>query len=142
MIYQICYVIVSIRTNDRVHFWTYLLNHNNSLSHQTWPNDRYKQEQQFSGIVWKIWRTGDKFQDFFNLATCSNYSINNYDKIPVFHYFEKVNKGRLKMLNVNYEKWPDFAICRFNKIIKRPGTSFQFPALNQKYIRNVCHTAH
>ena len=25
-----------------VHFWTYLLRHN-SLSHQTWPIDRYKQ---------------------------------------------------------------------------------------------------
>ena len=32
--------------------------------------------------------------------------------------------------------------CRFNKIIKGPGTSFQSPALNQKHIRNVCHTAH
>ena len=37
------------------------------------------------------------------------------------------------MLNVNYEKWPDFAICRFNEIK---------PALNQKHARNVCHTAH
>ena len=27
--------------------------------------------------------------------------------------------------------------CRFDKIIKGSGTSFQFPAL-----RNVCHTAH
>ena len=32
--------------------------------------------------------------------------------------------------------------CCFNKIIKGPGTSFQFPALNQKHIRNVYHTAH
>ena len=30
----------------------------------------------------------------------------------------------------------------FNKIIKEPGTSFKSPALNQKHIRNVCHTAH
>ena len=29
--------------------------------------------------------------------------------------------------------------CHFNKIIKGPGTSFQFPALNQKHVRNVCH---
>ena len=40
MIYQICYVMVSISTWDRVHFWIFLLNHN-SLSHQTWPIDRY-----------------------------------------------------------------------------------------------------
>ena len=30
----------------------------------------------------------------------------------------------------------------FNKIIKGPATSFQSPALNQKYVRNVCHIAH
>ena len=32
--------------------------------------------------------------------------------------------------------------CCFNKIIKGPGTSFQSPALCQKYVRNVCDTAH
>ena len=32
--------------------------------------------------------------------------------------------------------------CHFNKIIKGPGTSFQFPALSQKHVRNVCHTTH
>ena len=32
--------------------------------------------------------------------------------------------------------------CQFNKIIQGPGTSFQFPALNQKHVRNVCHTIH
>ena len=30
--------------------------------------------------------------------------------------------------------------CCFNKIIKGPGTSFQSPALSQKYVRNACHT--
>ena len=30
----------------------------------------------------------------------------------------------------------------FNKIIKGPGTSFQSPGLNEKHIKNVCHTAH
>ena len=29
----------------------------------------------------------------------------------------------------------------FNKITKGPGTSFQSPALRQKYVRNVFHTA-
>ena len=32
--------------------------------------------------------------------------------------------------------------CYFNKIIKRSETSFQSPALKQKHVRNVCHTAH
>ena len=27
--------------------------------------------------------------------------------------------------------------CHFNKVIKEPGTSFQPPALRQKYVRNV-----
>ena len=31
-----------------------------------------------------------------------NYSITNYVRIPVFHFFEKVNKGQLKMVNVNH----------------------------------------
>ena len=36
-----------------------------------------------------------------NLATCPSYSISNYVKITVFHFFIKVNKEQLKMLNVN-----------------------------------------
>ena len=32
--------------------------------------------------------------------------------------------------------------CHFNKIIKGPETNFQSPALNKKYVKNVCHTAH
>ena len=96
MIYLICDV-VSFSTRGRLHF----LNHN-SLSHQTWPIDRYKQEQQFLRIFRTIWRTGTKFQVLFNLAICSNYSMTIYVKIPVFHYFEKVNKWQLKMVNVYY----------------------------------------
>ena len=49
-----------------------------------------------------IWRTWAKSQALFNLATCSNYSITNYVKFPVFHFFERLNKEELKMLNVNY----------------------------------------
>ena len=30
--------------------------------------------------------------------------------------------------------------CHFNKIIKAPGTSFQSQAVNQKHVKNVCHT--
>ena len=30
-----------------------------------------------------------------------------------FIILKKVNKGSLKMLNVKYEKWPDFAILLF-----------------------------
>ena len=30
---------------------------------------------------------------------------------------------------------------QFNKTIKGPGTSFQSPALSQKYEKNILHTA-
>ena len=101
MIYQICDVMMSISTWDRLHLWIYLLNHN-SLTHHTWWIDRYKQGQYFSEIFWTIRRTGVKFQALFNLAFCSNYSITNCVKFPVFHLFERVNKGELKMVNINY----------------------------------------
>ena len=59
----------------------------------------------------------------------------------MFHFFEKVNKGHLKMVDVikNGQVW---LILPFNKIIRRPGTSFQSPVLSQKHVRNVCHTVH
>ena len=64
--------MMSISIWGRVHFWIHLLNHN-SLSHQTWLIDRYKQGQYFSGIFWTIWRTEAKFQVIFYLANCSIY---------------------------------------------------------------------
>ena len=65
----------------------------------------------------------------------------NYDRILVF-YFEKVNKGHLKMLNVNYQNCQILLYCHFNKIIKEPGTSSKSPALSQKQVKNVFHMAH
>ena len=99
MIYQICDVILSISTWDRLHFWIYLLNHH-SLTHQTWSIDRHKQGQYFPEIFWRILRTGAKFQALFNLVICSKYSITNYIKFSVYQIFEKVNEGELKMVNV------------------------------------------
>ena len=32
--------------------------------------------------------------------------------------------------------------CHFNKIMKGPGTSFQYPTLMQKHVRIFCHTTH
>ena len=76
--------------------------HHNSLTHQTWSNDRYKQGEYFSETFWIIWMTGTKFCVFFNLATCFNYSITDYVKFPMFHFFERVNKREVKMVNTNY----------------------------------------
>ena len=66
------------------------------------PIDRYKQGQSFSVIFWTIWRTGARFQIIFHLGACPNYSITNYVNITVFHFFEKVNKLQLKMVNINH----------------------------------------
>ena len=62
----------------------------------------------------------------------------------MYDFFEKVNEGHLKMVNANYQKWPDLArlYCHFNKIIKGPGTSFLAVALSQKHVRNASHTVH
>ena len=131
--------MMNISTYDRVHFRIYILNHN-SLTHQTWSIDRCKQAKYFSETFWTILRTGAKFQALFNLPTYFNYSITNCVKILVFHFFGKLNKGQLKMINVS-----NFQIslyCHFKKVIKGPGTSSQSPALDQKYVRNVCHTTH
>ena len=46
--------------------------------------------------------TEAKFQVLYNLMAYSNYSITNYIKISVFHFFENVNKGYLKMVRVIY----------------------------------------
>ena len=104
MIYQICDAIMSLSTWDTVHFWIYLLNCN-SLTHQTWPIDRYKWGQCISEIFWTIWRTENKFQALFSIATCSNYSITNYVKFTMFHFFERVNKGELKIVNIKLLKF-------------------------------------
>ena len=68
--------------------------------------------------------------------------MSNYDKIPVFHYFENVNKGHLNMSMSTMKNSQILLYCYFNNIIEGSGTSFLSPALNQKYIRNVYHTAH
>ena len=90
MIYQICDAMMSITTWERVHFWIYLLNHN-SLSHQTWSIDRYKQGSQFSGTFWTIWRTG-VFQ-FSNLLQLLNNLLSQDFSVL---FFEKVNKRPVK----------------------------------------------
>ena len=33
--------------------------------------------------------------------------------VLVFHIFEKVNKGDLKMVNVNYKKWPELSLFSY-----------------------------
>ena len=32
-------------------------------------------------------------------------------------------------------------MSQMGKMLNGPGTSFQSPAVNQKYVRNVCHAA-
>ena len=62
--------------------------------------------------------------------------------IPVFRFFERVKKTHLKMVMSTIKNGQISLYGHFNKIIKCPGTSCQSPALSQKHVRNVCHTAH
>ena len=45
--------------------------------------------------------------------------------IPGFDFFEKVNKGQLKMVNVNYYNDQISLHWHFNEIIKGPRTIYQ-----------------
>ena len=90
-----------VLVHEAMCIFEYILNHN-SLMHQTCSIDKFKQGQYFSEIFWMIWRTKAKFHVFFNLATCSHYSLTNYVKFYVFHLFERVNKGELKIVKINY----------------------------------------
>ena len=58
-----------------------------------------------------------------------------------FIFFEKLNKKHLKMLMSTIANGQTLLWCDLNKIIKGSVTSFQSPALSQKHVRNVCHTA-
>ena len=101
------YPMMNISTWDRLHF----LNVSFEPQLQPQPQPQVSKLGQLVDIskgnnfpesFETIWMTGIKFQTLFNLATCSNYSITNYVKIPVFRFFEKVSKGQLKMVNVNH----------------------------------------
>ena len=83
-----------------------------------------------------------RFQILFHLGACPNYSITNYVKIPVLHFFEKVNKGQLKRVQV---KKTDFAFNQFSisteccfeilkkvEMVKFTPILFRFPTLNKK----------
>ena len=91
-------IMMSISTCDMVHFSIYLLNHN-SLTHQTWSVDRCKQGQYFSEIFWVIQKIRAKFQALLNLATCFN--LNQLCQVSSVTFFERMNKGELKMVNIN-----------------------------------------
>ena len=56
-------------------------------------------------------------------------------------FIEKVNKVKLKVVNVNIRNGQISLHCHFNEIIKGNGTSFQTLALNQKHIRDGFDTA-
>ena len=62
-----------------------------------------------------------------------NYSITIYLKFQCFiFFFQKANKGHLKMVNFNYQSDQISLYCHFSKIMKEPGTNFQSPGLSKK----------
>ena len=60
----------------------------------------------------------------------------------MFHFFEKVNKGQVMMVNVTQKNGQILLHYHFNKTIKQPKTSFRLQHRVQKNAGNVCHIAH
>ena len=58
-------------------------------------------------------------------------------RFQCFVFIEKVNKGQLKMVSVNFKNGQISLYRYLNKIIKGPGVTFQSPALSQKQVRDV-----
>ena len=102
-----CVVMMSISTWDRKHFWKYLLNHN-SLSHQTWPADRYKQGKYFLWI-------------FF------------------LFFFEKVNKGQLKMVDHGKSQLLKMTRSRYNAILIKSWKGRELVFSLQPWAKNMFH---
>ena len=75
-----------------------------------------------------MWTAGARFQVLFNLATCSNQLLDNklcQDSSKYSIFYEKVNKGQLKIVNV--------------PLLKISVYCFESPVASQKHVRNVCH---
>ena len=119
MIYQIC-DMMSIRTWVRVHFWIYLLKHTThhitklgQLKDINKGNNFQESFEQFGGL-------GLSSRSFFNLVTCSNYSITNCQdsSISVFQcYLELVSslqhwvKNMFKMFVIQHTSiWSNFIL--------------------------------
>ena len=60
-----------------------------------------------------------------NLPQLRNNQL--YQDSSLFFFFEKVNSGQLKICKYQLLKMARSRCCQFNKTIKGPGTSFQFP---------------
>ena len=143
MIYQICDIMMSIRTWDKVHFWIYPFNHNWCI---VWRIDKYKQGQyeQFGGLGLSsrsfsikqpppIIHCQDSRVSFFKKDEWRTINIHCQDSKVSF--LKKAEWGTIK--NGKFSLY-----YNFNKILKWPGTSFQSPSSSQKHVRNICHTAH
>ena len=63
---------------------------------KVWSGQLFQESFEQFGGLWL------RFRPFFSLPTCSNYSITNYVDFPVFQTFKRMNKGQLRMININY----------------------------------------
>ena len=119
MVYQICGVMMSISTWDRGCIFEYIF----------WTKTHYvtklgqlidiSKDNSFQESFAQFGRLGG----FPSLATCSNYSITSFAKISVFYFFEKVNKGQLKLVSTIF-----YQVFIFHQMIalKKLWKSFLF----------------
>ena len=79
----------------------------------------------------------DEVPGLFQFSNMLQLLNNLLCQIPKFHFFEKVNEERLKIVKCQVLKMATSRqIVIFKKIIKEPGTSFQSPAWSQKHVKN------
>ena len=84
-------------------------------------------------------QVSDLFQ-FSNLLQLPNNQLCQDSSFSFF--FWKGEQGVNKIVDINFKDGQISLDCHFNKIIKGHVTSLQSPALSQKHVRNICHTAH
>ena len=104
MIYKIYDVMMSVNTCDRMYFWIFILSRN-SLTHETWSIDKYKQEKYFSEIFWTIWRTRAKFQalQFSNLLQLLNNELCQVSSASFYWMSEqeRIKNGKYQLLKID-----------------------------------------
>ena len=84
-------------------------------------------------------QVSDPFQ-FSNLLQLLNNQLCQDSSVSFFFLKRWIRVN--KIVDVNFKDGQISLDCHFNKIIKGPVISLQSPALSQKHVRNICHTAH
>ena len=96
----------------------YLLNHT-SLTNQTWSINRRNQEHIFPKSFEQFGGQGLSSRPF---QFSNLFQLLNNQSCQVLHFSERMNKGKLKIININTKIWQILLYSHFIKIIVGPRT--------------------